>query len=105
MADFQLILLSEAKRPVPRERPSGAFLLIPFRDKAGMMISPEQQPEQATAAAPVWLLPGNALARVQQVIASRSNAVDTILGRLNVGLIKATYETLAWENTSRRHTI
>jgi hypothetical protein len=48
-----------------------------------------------------WLLPGDALARVQEVIGDRTIAIDTIVGRLRAGLLKAIYER--WENTSKKY--
>jgi hypothetical protein len=52
-----------------------------------------------------WLLPGEALARVIDVIGDYTVAVDTILGRLTAGLLKATFETAKWENTSRTYSL
>jgi hypothetical protein len=101
MGDFQLIVLSDVIRPVRKVRESAPFTLVQFPT----MAAPEQEPGQVTPVAPQWLLPGDALARVQAVIENRTDAIETILERLKAGLIKATYATLAWENTSRRHAI
>jgi hypothetical protein len=84
---------------------SGPFLLVHFRENARTMTSPDQKSAQVEDESSLWLLPGDALARVREVISEHITAIDTIVDRLKVGLVKATYETLAWENTSRRHTI
>jgi hypothetical protein len=101
MGDFQLIVLSDVIRPVRKVRESAPFTLVQFPT----MAAPEQEPGQVTQIAPQWLLPGDALARVQAVIENRTDAIETILERLKAGLIKATYETFSLENTSRKYAI
>lgn len=57
------------------------------------------------ATEPVWLHPGDALARVQAVIPSRKMAIDTMLGRLGAGALRGTYKTFKWENISTKRNL
>lgn len=83
MGEFQLILLNEVRN----------------RARAGMAFSlPPHGPAVDLRNDPAWMLPGDALARVEAALGDRTISIDTIVARLKAGLIKATFETFGWEN-------
>jgi hypothetical protein len=99
MGEFQLILLSERERPV-KVRPSGAFSVVRFR-RTGMAFSLPPHSPAVNLSGSRWLKPSEALARAQAALDDRKASIETIVNRLGAGLLKASYESVAWEYASR----
>jgi hypothetical protein len=86
MGEFQLILLSEANRPVREARPSGAFSLIPFRSRTGAGMAADVA-SVTTDELATWLTPDQALSAVSQALGK--DAGRAIWERLHGGMIRA----------------
>ncbi|MFZ2068475.1 MAG: hypothetical protein WAV27_21085, partial [Xanthobacteraceae bacterium] len=59
----------------------------------------------SSAADSPWLLPGDALERVEAIVGQRQMAIETLLGSLKAGRLTATYNGASWENTAQVDTI
>jgi hypothetical protein len=58
-----------------------------------------QSPNAQPTVEAIWLSPGDALALTESATGDRSAAIDTLIGRLKTGLVRASYETFAWEGS------
>jgi hypothetical protein len=96
---FKIIILSEVDRPIRKPPPPGGFSLVQFSGHQRAMGSPTPEAESAAAPEPTWLQAGDALGRVQRALGDRTISVETIVGRLRVGLARSTFVHAAWENT------
>ena len=94
MGNFQLILLSERKRPIRAARPSDAFSLIQFCSRTKFEMAAERAVEQEITAEELadWFTPMQAWTYAAMIVGQKG-ATNAIWERLKGGMIDAVAAT------------
>lgn len=100
MSGFQLIVLSEVKRPVRRPRAACAFVLVQFRSRAELMAEQGLLKVEAIVG---WPTPRDVLKRATEAYGNERIAQSTILEYLRGGHLQAAAQRSAWEGVPRLH--